>query len=177
MIFESEHPDIQTHFENVNLEFSNWVQEVQSWIAEYGEDREQVLRPAISRRHNIAMEVIGLLDDPGDERNWEPVDIPDGMILYRPNGKTRVSKAIARELEQLTWHIPELPGMPRTWVKTDWRTGNKEQHRYGTEFYGDTAFVTWGCDGVDYDADLWKVSTQERLDEARRLAALEQKNG
>ena len=170
MIFESEHPDIRTHFESVNLEFSNWVQEVQSWVAEYSDNREQVLRPAISRRHNIAMEVIGLLDDPGDERNWESVDLPDGGTLFRPNGNTRVSKAIARELEQLAWHIPELPGMPRTWVKTDWQTGAKSQHRYGTEIYGETVFVTWGCDGVDYDPELWGISTQARLDEARRLA-------
>lgn len=164
MIFESNHPDVINVMAQANQEFSTWVQEVTQWVEEYADNRE--LRPAIARNHNISMDVIGLLDDPDDDRNWEKVET-GGTTYWRPNGNTRVSKTIQRELQQLTWRIPELPGMPRTWVKTDWTAGSKQQHRYGTELYGDVLFVTWGCDGVDADMNLWGISTQERLDAAR----------
>lgn len=165
MIFESTHPTVVGVMQDANREFSIWVQEVNRWVNEYAEDLE--IRPAIARNHNISMDVIGLLDDPEDERNWERIDQPGGTTYWRPNGKTRVSKGIERELAALTWRIPEIPGMPRTWVKTDWNTGQKQQFRYGTEMHGDVLFVTWGCEGVDVDPELWGISTQERLDAAR----------
>lgn len=168
MIFVSDSQDVIDAVDQANVDYRNWVTDVEQWAADYGDN----LQPAIRRIHNNSMVVFGLLTDPQDERNWEKVTVgtvEDGtrLTFWRPIDKTRIGRQITREMASLEFPVPVWPGMPKSWVKTNWETGGKELHHFATHYVNRRVFVEWACDGIDVDESRWSVSSLEELEQAR----------
>jgi hypothetical protein len=159
MIYRSNHSEVLAVWDELNERYSAWVQRVQQW----GDDNG--FKPAVIRVHNEMLKVAGVLDDP-DDKGW----VKEAKAEYwRPSRRNRVGKTRQRELDELTFRIADLPGMPKTFWTAD------RLYRYGVEQLGVDIWVTWGHDGVDeqVDSDLWTQETLESLQEARKDAGLD----
>ncbi len=164
MYLKSDSSEVLDILERANADFSNWITDIRQWLATIGED----LQPAVMRMHNVSMDLLGVFGDFADDRNWEPVQNRQGQVFYRPTGKTRVSKTLERQMQALSWPIPDMPGMPKSWAKADLTgDGATRVYRYGLEYFGDAVFVTWGCTGVDYDSAYWTESTADEINSYR----------